>query len=131
MVLLRRGLAGIVGVAVVAAIVWAMNNDATIEIEAADDATVLAAGEELFQTNCAQCHGADVRGTDRGPSFLSSVYNPNHHADESFRRAVELGVAQHHWPFGNMPPVAGLSDDEVDSIIAFVREQQRVLGFES
>lgn len=129
--LVRRSLVGIVAVAAVAAIVWAINNDATVEIEAAGDIAVLAAGEELFQAKCAECHGPDLRGADSGPSFLSSVYNPNHHTDDSFRRAVELGVPQHHWRFGNMEPVVGLSDEDVDSIIAFVREQQRVLGFES
>lgn len=131
MTMVRRSLGVIVLVAATSAIVWAINNDAAVEIEASDDLTVLAAGEELFQANCAECHGADLRGTDSGPSFLSSVYNPNHHTDESFRRAVELGVAQHHWRFGNMEPVVGLSEEDVGSIIAFVREQQRVLGFES
>lgn len=28
-----------------------------------------------------QCHGADPRGTDKGPSVLSPIYRPDHHSD--------------------------------------------------
>lgn len=94
--------------------------------------SVVAAGSgaELYEATCAECHGTDLRGNDKGPSFLSSVYEPNHHTDESFRRAVRLGARQHHWPYGDMEPVEGLSDDDIEAIITFVREQQAILGFE-
>ena len=42
--------------------------------------------------------------------------------------AVQRGVRQHHWTFGNMPPVPGLNDREVAFIIAYVRELQRANG---
>jgi mono/diheme cytochrome c family protein len=87
-------------------------------------------GEALYQESCAECHGADLRGTDRGPSHLSVVYAPDHHPDSSFRAAVASGAIAHHWAFGDMPPVPGLTDDEVDAIIAFVREQQERHGLE-
>lgn len=87
-------------------------------------------GAEVYAESCASCHGADLRGTDRGPSALSIVYEPNHHPDESFRRAIAAGAPQHHWDFGPMPPVDGLSDEEVDAVIAFVRAEQQRLGFE-
>ena len=32
----------------------------------------------------------------------------------SIRNAVNQGVMQHHWFFGNMPPVAGLTPDDVE-----------------
>ena len=91
---------------------------------------LVAAGEPLYQENCAACHGADLRGTDRGPSHLSIVYEPNHHGDAAFFLAVRNGVRQHHWPFCDMVPVEGLSDPEIERIVAYVREQQRVAGFE-
>jgi mono/diheme cytochrome c family protein len=87
-------------------------------------------GAALYASNCASCHGADLRGTELGPSHLSIVYEPNHHSDESFRAATSTGAGQHHWNFGDMLPVEGLDDDEIDTIIAFVRAEQEEQGFE-
>lgn len=89
-----------------------------------------AAGAELYAQSCASCHGADLTGTEQGPSHLSVVYEPDHHPDEAFRSAIANGARQHHWAFGDMPPVEGLSADEVDEIIAYVRAQQDERGFE-
>jgi mono/diheme cytochrome c family protein len=89
-----------------------------------------AAGEALYAQNCAQCHGSDLRGTDQGPSHLSIFYEPGHHTDDAFRSAVAFGAPQHHWNFGDMLPVPGLSSDEVDEIIAYVRMVQEREGFE-
>ena len=94
------------------------------------DPAVVAAGEPLYQASCAECHGTDLRGTDLGPSHLSIVYQPNHHGDAAFVLAARNGVPQHHWPFGDMAPVAGLSDEDLNAIVAYVRENQRVSGFE-
>jgi mono/diheme cytochrome c family protein len=96
----------------------------------ASGGTASAAGSELYAANCASCHGADLRGTERGPSHLSIVYEPNHHGDDSFRSAITQGAGQHHWNFGDMPPVPGLDDEEVDAVIAFVRAEQQREGFE-
>jgi mono/diheme cytochrome c family protein len=30
-------------------------------------------GAEVYAASCASCHGADLRGTDKGPSHLSIV----------------------------------------------------------
>lgn len=89
-----------------------------------------AAGEPLYQQHCAACHGQDLRGTPIGPSHLSIVYEPNHHPDSSIALAIRNGVRQHHWNFGDMPPVPGLDDDEITAVTAYVREQQRIHGFE-
>ena len=94
------------------------------------DPELVAAGAELYADNCAECHGADLRGTDRGPSHLSEVYEPNHHGDGAFHVAVLAGSPEHHWDFGPMPPVEDLSEEDVDAIVAYVREQQRLEGFE-
>jgi mono/diheme cytochrome c family protein len=87
-------------------------------------------GAELYQSSCASCHGADLRGTDKGPSHLSIVYEPNHHGDDSFRSAIVNGVGQHHWNFGDMAAIPGLDAEEIDDIIAFVRSEQDRQGFE-
>lgn len=94
------------------------------------DPELVALGDELYQSNCASCHGADLRGTELGPSHLSVVYEPNHHGDAAFYLAVRNGVPQHHWPFGDMAPVEGLADPEIAAIVAYVRESQRINGFE-
>ena len=87
-------------------------------------------GSEVHTESCASCHGSDLRGTDKGPSFLSIVYESDHHSDDSFRRAIATGAPQHHWPFGDMEPVEGLSRDDVEAVIAYVRGEQQRLGFD-
>ena len=62
--------------------------------------------------------------------FTCRLSKPNHHGDIAFEFAVRCGVPQHHWRFGPMPPVEGLSEEDIESIMAFVREQQRIEGFE-
>jgi mono/diheme cytochrome c family protein len=87
-------------------------------------------GAELYQSNCASCHGADLRGTDKGPSHLSIVYEPNHHGDDSFRSAIINGAQQHHWNFGDMAAIPGLDDGEIEDIISYIRSEQERQGFE-
>lgn len=87
-------------------------------------------GETLYQSNCASCHGSDLRGTDQGPPHLSVVYAPDHHPDASFRAAIVNGTRAHHWEFGDMPAIEGLSDGEIDDIVSYVREQQEIHGLE-
>lgn len=91
---------------------------------------VAAVGAALYQQSCADCHGSDLRGTDQGPSQLSQVYAPSHHPDASYRAAILHGSPAHHWQFGDMDPVPGLADDEIDAIILYIREQQELHGFE-
>jgi cytochrome c len=82
-------------------------------------------GEDLFRKNCAVCHGEKGIGTDKGPSFLSSIYHPNHHGDESFVLAARNGARAHHWQFGDMPPLPNVKEEEVRQIIPYVRWLQR------
>ncbi|MEE8498556.1 MAG: cytochrome c [Acidimicrobiia bacterium] len=92
------------------------------------DPTVVTAGQELFTASCAVCHGADLGGSQTGPPLLVPTYAPNHHGDEAFQRAVASGVPSHHWNFGDMAPVAGLSRDDVSQIVAYVRTMQEAEG---
>ena len=92
------------------------------------DAATIAEGRQLFLTNCAACHGTDLLGTDQGPPFLNVIYAPNHHSDEAFQQAAAFGVRPHHWNFGPMDPVPGLTRDEVAKIVAFVRSEQQAAG---
>jgi mono/diheme cytochrome c family protein len=85
-------------------------------------------GQALFEANCAGCHGQDLRGTDSGPPFLHPVYAPDHHSDEAFFAAVERGAQQHHWEYGPMPPIPGLSNSEVAAIVGYTRGVQETEG---
>ena len=85
-------------------------------------------GQRAYDATCAKCHGANGAGTDKGPPFLHSVYNPGHHADEAFMRAVRNGVRQHHWRFGDMPAQPTVTASEIRQIVRYVRELQQANG---
>lgn len=87
-----------------------------------------AKGKALYNQNCASCHGADLKGSDKGPPFLHRVYEPSHHSDLAFQLAVKNGSRAHHWQFGDMQPVPGLSPDDVAHITAYIRSEQRKAG---
>ncbi len=87
-------------------------------------------GAALFAANCAACHGSNATGTDQGPPLIHRIYEPSHHDNFSFYRAVSSGSRQHHWRFGDMPPVPGVSFEDTGHIIAWVRQQQRRAGIE-
>lgn len=89
-----------------------------------------ARGLDLFAANCGGCHGADALGSDRGPPLIHRIYEPSHHSDLAFYRAIALGVHQHHWEFGDMAPVPGVSGEDAAHIIAWVRTEQRAAGIE-
>jgi cytochrome c len=89
-----------------------------------------AKGERLYQEKCASCHGKDLRGTDKGPPQIHIYYVPNHHSDVAYQLAVRNGVRQHHWRFGDMSPVPGLTPEDVGHITAFIRREQKNAGLD-
>jgi mono/diheme cytochrome c family protein len=89
---------------------------------------VAANGKKAFDANCAQCHGQNAAGTDKGPPLVHDIYNPGHHGDGAFYRAAKQGTPQHHWPYGNMPPQPQVTDDQIAAIVQYVRELQVANG---
>lgn len=86
-------------------------------------------GARAYTANCAVCHGDNAAGQDGiAPPLVHVIYEPNHHGDESFQRAAAVGVQSHHWRFGNMPPVEGITRGDVTMIIAYIRELQSANG---
>ncbi len=85
-------------------------------------------GEAVFNQKCAVCHGVQAVGSPQGPPLVHRYYEPGHHSDMAFLLAVRRGVRAHHWRFGNMPPVPGLSDTDVRAVIDYVRALQRANG---
>lgn len=89
------------------------------------------AGKTAFEAKCAACHGTNAAGRqDVAPPLVHMIYEPSHHGDEAFQRAVAFGVQAHHWPFGNMPAIDGLSRGQVSKIVTYIRELQRVNGID-
>jgi cytochrome c len=86
-------------------------------------------GKRGYDAVCAACHGANGQGRDGiAPPLVHRIYEPSHHGDMAFLLAVRQGVRAHHWQFGDMPPIAGLTDDDVTKIVAYVRALQRANG---
>lgn len=86
-------------------------------------------GAQAFEAKCAACHGVNAAGRDgMGPPLVHVIYEPSHHGDQAFRLAAMNGVRGHHWPFGNMPTVEGLTTSDVGTIVAYVRALQRANG---
>ena len=88
----------------------------------------LQVGETKFNANCAACHGKQAAGTDHGPPLVHKIYEPNHHGDPAFQRAAANGVKAHHWEFGNMPKIDGVTPEDVDQIVKYVRWLQKQAG---
>ncbi|MFD1194697.1 c-type cytochrome [Seohaeicola saemankumensis] len=86
-------------------------------------------GKRGFDAACAACHGANARGRQGvAPPLVHKIYEPGHHGDAAFILAAQNGVRAHHWRFGDMPPVAGVTRADVLNIVAYVRALQRENG---
>lgn len=86
-------------------------------------------GARVFAVKCAACHGANGAGADgKGPPLIHRIYEPSHHADIAFLMAAQNGVRAHHWRFGDMPPVEGITRAEVLAVVAFIRQVQAANG---
>ncbi len=85
-------------------------------------------GRTVFQTNCARCHGLNAGGTSWGPPLIHKFYQPGQFADEAFYKATTNGVSGQKWRFGSMPPIRSVSQQDVNKIVAFIREVQKANG---
>jgi len=88
----------------------------------------LGRGMEKFQDKCSSCHGKWGGGSKQGPPLMHAFYRPAHHGDSAFYRAAQNGVRAHHWKFGDMPPVAGITPDDIAQILPFIRWLQKENG---
>lgn len=91
-----------------------------------EEATI---GKRVFDAKCAACHGENAAGRNgAGPPLVHKIYEPSHHGDASFLVAARNGVRAHHWNFGNMLPVDGITDAEIAYVTRYVRELQEANG---
>lgn len=88
-------------------------------------------GSRAYDAVCAACHGANAQGQDgKAPPLVHRIYEPSHHGDMAFVLAAQNGVRAHHWSFGDMPPVEGVTVSDVTNIVAYVRALQRENGID-
>ena len=121
-------LAALVVVALLGACSGGAPAASSASIAAGSGAAEALDGSQLYAANCAMCHGGNLKGTFQGPPFLDAIYQPSHHSDAAFLIAVRRGVQPHHWNFGPMPAIQGLTDAQVAAIVAFVRAEQQAVG---
>ena len=115
-------------------LIWALfysastSSKATVTVKLPELSSQARAGQVAFDANCASCHGKNAAGSEKGPPFINDIYNPGHHPDAAFVSAVQRGVGQHHWPYGNMPPQPQVTEQEIAAIVRYVRELQEANG---
>lgn len=99
-----------------------------VNVNEPDLSAVGLTGKALFEANCAACHGLKAAGSEKGPPLVHDIYNSGHHSDAAFFFAAQYGVRQHHWSYGNMPPQTQVSEQQIASIVRYVRELQVANG---
>jgi mono/diheme cytochrome c family protein len=87
-------------------------------------------GELIYQQTCQGCHGVGGTGSEQGPPLVHRTYAPNHHADLAFHLAVKNGVRSHHWHFGDMQPLPGVTPESVGHVVRYIRYQQQIAGIQ-
>lgn len=84
---------------------------------------IAISGQRIFRTECADCHGDDASGTQRGPDLLSPAGTPARGNEKRmFHHAVANGVPQQNWAMGDMPAFPRLSFNQIERLERYVRE---------
>ena len=101
-----------------------------VQVQLPDELSQQAAlGKNIFEAKCSECHGENAAGQNGvAPPLVHKIYEPSHHSDMAFVLAAQNGVRAHHWNFGNMPKIEGLTQGDVKMVAAYVRELQRANG---
>lgn len=129
-------------VVIIGAAIWLFYPSSDADISANGDEPMVAVkvpeltevqqlGEADFNIFCADCHGVNAAGlSGAAPPLVHKIYEPSHHGDRSFYLAAKQGVRAHHWSFGDMLPVEGIEDEQIERIIVYIRALQRNNGIE-
>ncbi|MDH4274597.1 MAG: cytochrome c [Gammaproteobacteria bacterium] len=115
----------ILSLSVVVLPIFAVGNDASAEPNVPFK---FALGKTKYLESCSVCHGPRLEGSKQGPPLMHDYYKPSHHNDDAFYRAALQGVHAHHWQFGDMPKIKGITPKDMDAIIPFIRWLQHEKG---
>ena len=77
-----------------------------------------AAGQALFQQNCAFCHGRDAMGGETGPDLTQSRLVRMDHTGEEIAKVIHEGRPD------NKMPAFNFSSQEIAGIIAYIHARQ-------
>ena len=100
--------------------------------EDAGNAEAIAAGEALFKSNCAACHRLDSKGV--GPALRGTgqkferewLYKWIRNSQELIRSGDALANQLfEEWNKAVMTPFPGLSDEDIDNILAYVDQPKK------
>ena len=75
--------------------------------------TVIQDGKKVYAEYCANCHGADTKGTDRAPR-LSGNRSLRSRSSEQIRDAIQHGIPASGMPAFNLP------HSQIDAVATFV-----------
>ena len=79
----------------------------------------VAKGRDIYQANCATCHGADGAGyaqTNVPAPALTGTEHAWHHPDSQIAGFIRNGV-------GQMPAVgANWSDEDIDAVLSYIKQ---------
>jgi cytochrome c oxidase cbb3-type subunit III len=92
--------------------------------ERKEDQAAVERGRSTFSTNCAFCHGADIRGGDGGPSLLRSQLVLDDHKGELIGPVIRAGR-----PDRGMPAFA-MTAEQIGDVAAFMHSF-RVAGYDA
>ncbi|MHB8733805.1 MAG: c-type cytochrome [Terriglobales bacterium] len=81
------------------------------------DPALIQAGRQLFQQNCAFCHGRDAGGGETGPDLTRSALVAADHGGDKINAVVRSGR-----PDKGMPKFE-FSDAQLDGLVAFIHTQ--------
>ena len=88
-------------------------------VRAADMSAAVAAGEELFQANCASCHGDQGEGVD-APA-LNNLAILRDTPDETFFDLIANGVPGTEMPAWHQTRGGPFTDEEIKQMVAYIR----------
>lgn len=129
------GLLGLGVVLVLGAAIWSLSDRAVPDIDPFD-AEVVALGRQVYDVQCAACHGADLEGEanwqELGPGGLlkgpphDETGHTWHHDDTYLIESIKLGGPRLPADVGISPMPAYddiLTDEEITAVLSFIKSR--------
>lgn len=132
---LMMGLVIVGGLLILIGVLFRQSDPAAIEANS-DNPQLVATGEDVYNTNCAACHGFDLEGevnwqqTNPDGSLRAPPHDETghtwHHSDASLVESIRLGGARLEPNVGvsAMPAYDDvLTDQQIASVLAYIKSQ--------